>query len=123
MSTLPLAGRRAFVTGAASGIGAAVAARLSADGAAVTCVDVNAEAVHAVAERVGGTALVEDLSDTASVRQLSVDTDILVSNAGVQHVAPIDEFPLEKFDFVMHLMLHAPFLLVRAALPKMYERG
>jgi 3-hydroxybutyrate dehydrogenase len=123
VTSLPLAGRSAFVTGAASGIGAAIAVRLAADGAAVTCVDVNRDAVEALAERVSGAALVVDLSDTAAVAGLSVDTDILVSNAGIQHVAPIDEFPVDKFEFMMRLMLHTPFLLVRSALPGMYGRG
>ncbi len=123
MTSLPLAGRSAFVTGAASGIGAAIAVRLAADGAAVTCVDVNGDAVEALAERVSGAALVVDLSDTAAVAGLSIDTDILVSNAGIQHVSPIDEFPVEKFELMMRLMLHTPFLLVRSALPGMYGRG
>jgi 3-hydroxybutyrate dehydrogenase len=123
MSSLPLAGRSAFVTGAASGIGAAIAVRLAADGASVTCVDVNGDAVEALAERVSGTALVVDLSDTAAVAGLSIETDILVSNAGIQHVAPIHEFPVEKFEFMMRLMLHTPFLLVRSVLPGMYGRG
>ncbi len=47
----------------------------------------------------------------------------LVSNAGIQHVAPIHEFPVETFELMMRLMLHTPFLLVRAALPAMYRRG
>ena len=122
MTTPPLDGRTAFVTGAASGIGAAIAVRLAADGAHVTCVDVNEAAVNEVAERIGGTPLVLDLSDTRAAAELTVDTDILVSNAGVQHVAPIHEFPVDKFEFMMRLMLHTPFLLVRAALPAMYER-
>ena len=119
----PLDGRSAFVTGAGSGIGAAIAARLAADGASVTCVDVNGAAVTSLADRIGVTPLVVDLSDTEAVARLSVDTDILVSNAGIQHVAPIHEFPVEKFEFMMRLMLHTPFMLVRAALPAMYERG
>ncbi len=123
MSSLPLAGRTAFVTGAASGIGAEIAARLSTDGAAVTCVDVNADAVRAVADRVGGRPLVLDLSDVAAVSRLAIDTDILVSNAGIQHVAPLHQFPVETFELMMRLMLHTPFLLVRAALPAMYQRG
>ena len=89
----------------------------------MTCVDVNADAVDRVAERIGGSALVLDLSDTDAVSQRSVDTDILVSNAGIQHVSPIPDFPVDKFEFMMRLMLHTPFLLVRAALPAMYERG
>ena len=123
MTEQPLAGKTAFVTGAGSGIGAAIAERLAADGATVTCVDVNEAAATAVAERIGGTPLVADLSDLAAVAELRLDTDILVSNAGIQHVSPIQDFPLEKFEFMMRLMLHAPFVLVRSALPAMYERG
>lgn len=112
-----------MVTGAGSGIGAAIATRLAADGAAVTCADVNPDAVAAVADRIGGSSLTIDLSDTAAVAALSLDTDILVSNAGIQFVAPIHEFPIERFEFMMRLMLHTPFLLVRSVLPGMYDRG
>jgi 3-hydroxybutyrate dehydrogenase len=122
MTSLPLAGRSAFVTGAASGIGAAIALRLATDGAAVTCVDVN-KSVESIAEQAGGTALVLDLADGDAVAGLQIDADILVSNAGIQHVAPIHEFPVETFELMMRLMLHTPFLLVRAALPAMYRRG
>jgi 3-hydroxybutyrate dehydrogenase len=123
MSENTLAGRRAMVTGAGSGIGAAIARRLAAEGADVTCVDVNAEAIRAVADSIGGTALTVDLSDTGAVAALELDTDILVSNAGVQFVSPIQEFPVDRFEFMMRLMLHSPFLLVRSVLPGMYERG
>jgi 3-hydroxybutyrate dehydrogenase len=49
--------------------------------------------------------------------------DVLVNNAGVQHVAAVEEFPPERFRAMLALMLEAPFLLVRAALPGMYDRG
>jgi 3-hydroxybutyrate dehydrogenase len=52
-----------------------------------------------------------------------LDTDILVNNAGVQHVSPITEFPPDRFRFLMALMVEAPFLLIRAALPHMYEQN
>ena len=54
---------------------------------------------------------------------MSLDCDVLVNNAGFQHVAPIEEFPPERFRTMLALMLEAPFLLVRAALPHMYRQG
>jgi 3-hydroxybutyrate dehydrogenase len=118
-----LAGRRALVTGGASGIGRACAERLAAAGAAVVVLDRDAEAAKAVAEQVGGSAVAVDLSDLDAIDRLDLDVDVLVNNAGVQHVAPIHEFPPERFSFILRLMLEAPFRLVRGALPHMYGRG
>ena len=70
-----------------------------------------------------GSALARALADTAALAELSLEADILVNNAGIQHVRPIEEFEPERFSFMMRLMLEAPFLLIRAALPAMYERG
>ena len=118
-----LAGRRALVTGGASGIGAAVVRALAAAGATVTVADINAEAAEALAAEVGGETWVADLSDTEALDGLSLDTDILVNNAGIQRVAPIHEFDPKAWRFIHRLMLESPFLLTRAALPGMYERG
>jgi len=118
-----LSGRRAMVTGGASGIGRACAVRLAAAGATVLVVDRDAEAAKAVAEQVGGTAIAADLSDLAAVDALDLDVDVLVNNAGLQHVAPIHQFPADRFSYILRLMLEAPFRLVRGALPHMYERG
>jgi 3-hydroxybutyrate dehydrogenase len=115
--------RRALVTGGASGIGAACVRRLAAAGLDVTVADLDGSAAEKVAADVGGTAWQVDLSDTDALADLSLDTDVLVNNAGIQHVAPIQEFPPEKFRLILTLMLEAPFLLVRAALPGMYARG
>ncbi len=117
-----LAGRTALVTGAASGIGAACARALRADGARVLLLDRDPE-VRALATELDGEALVLDLTDTARLTELTLDVDILVNNAGIQHVAPVEDFPPEKFHQILTLMLEAPFLLVRAVLPGMYERG
>jgi 3-hydroxybutyrate dehydrogenase len=111
------------VTGAASGIGAAVATRLAAAGAEVLAVDLDGDAVKEVAAAIGGTPVVADLSDAAAIADLDTDVDILVNNAGIQHVAPVHEFPPDRFELIVRLMLTAPFLLARAALPTMYERG
>ena len=118
-----LAGRRALVTGGASGIGRACAVRLAAAGAEVVVADRDAEAAKAVAELVGGTAVAVDLSDLDAVDALDLDVDILVNNAGLQHVAPLHEFPVDRFSYILRLMLEAPFRLVRGALPHMYEQG
>jgi 3-hydroxybutyrate dehydrogenase len=122
-----LSGRTALVTGGASGIGRAVAAAFSERGAHVLVLDRDKDGARAVAEEVGGEALVADLSDGASIDALglgsTVHADILVNNAGVQHVAPIQDFDPERFAFIQRLMLEAPFRLVRALLPGMYERG
>ena len=118
-----LTGRRAFVTGGASGIGRACVARLAEAGADVLVVDRDAEAAKAVAASVNGTAVAVDLSDLDAVDALDLDVDILVNNAGLQHVAPLHEFPVDRFSYILRLMLEAPFRLVRGALPHMYEQG
>ena len=123
----PLTGRTALVTGAASGIGRAVATRLAADGARVIVLDRDEAGAEQVAAELRGEHLVADLSDGTSIDALGlgrdVQADILVNNAGVQHVAPVEEFDPERFGFIQRLMLEAPFRLARGLLPGMYERG
>lgn len=115
--------RRALVTGGASGIGEAIARAFASAGALVTVADLNAEGAEQVAADIGGHSWAVDLSDTAAPRDLTLDVDILVNNAGIQHVSPIEQFDPERFSFMLRLMLESPFLLIRAALPGMYERG
>lgn len=117
-----LAGRRALVTGAASGIGAACVRELAARGAAVTVADVDAAGADALAAEVGGTSWAVDLLDVAALENLELDVDILVNNAGVQSINAIEEFPPERFRMLMALMVEAPFLLIRASLPHMYRQ-
>ncbi len=115
--------RRALVTGAASGIGEACARRLAVAGAQVTIADRDAGGAARVAGDIGGTVWEVDLADTGALAGLSLDTDILVNCAGLQHVAPVEEFPPETFSLLLRVMLEAPFLLIRAALPQMYAAG
>jgi 3-hydroxybutyrate dehydrogenase len=122
-TTLSLDGRRALITGGASGIGRACAVRLAEAGASVVVVDRDAEGAKRVAEAVGGQAVTVDLSDLDAIEALDLDVDVLVNNAGLQHVAALHEFPVDRFSFILRLMLEAPFRLVRGALPHMYERG
>jgi 3-hydroxybutyrate dehydrogenase len=118
-----LSGRSALVTGAASGIGRACAERLARAGAAVTVLDLDGDAARKVAEGIGGEALQADLSDYEVLDGLAVDTDIVVNNAGLQHVAPLEEFPPERFSMILRIMLEAPFRIVQKALPGMYAKG
>ncbi|MBF4560632.1 3-hydroxybutyrate dehydrogenase [Microbacterium sp. VKM Ac-2870] len=123
MTEQNLAGRRAVVTGGASGIGLACAQEFAARGAHVVIADLNADAAHAASDAIGGEAWTVDLSDTAALEGLALDTDILVNNAGVQTIAPIPEFSPDRFRFMQRLMVESPFLLIRAVLPGMYDRG
>ncbi|WP_314429519.1 3-hydroxybutyrate dehydrogenase [Microbacterium lacticum] len=118
-----LQGKRALVTGGASGIGLACVREFAGRGATVIVADFNADAAQTVAAEVGGEAWVVDLADTAAQEDLALDVDILVNNAGIQAVAPIHEFDPERWRFMHRLMVESPFLLIRAALPAMYERG
>src|SRR6266536_2598444 len=118
-----LSGRAAVVTGAASGIGEACARRLARAGAEVTVLDVDRAGAERVAGELGAKAVVADLSDRDAVLRLDLTADILVNNAGLQHVAPVEAFPPERFAVVLAVMVEAPFLLIRSALPRMYERG
>ncbi|MGV9678671.1 3-hydroxybutyrate dehydrogenase [Nocardia sp. NPDC003482] len=118
-----LTGRAALVTGGASGIGAACARELAARGATVTVADVDATGAEKLAAELGGRAWAVDLLDVAGLEDLRLEIDILVNNAGVQTVSPLESFPPERFRHILTLMVEAPFLLVRAALPHMYARG
>lgn len=124
----PLAGRRALVTGGASGIGLAVVHALASRGAHVTVADKDVAAAEAAATEVGGTSWAVDLLDpeavTESMLAQALDgVDILVNNAGIQHISPIQDFDPAVFRRIMTLMVEVPFLLTRAVLPKMYAQG
>jgi 3-hydroxybutyrate dehydrogenase len=110
------------VTGGASGIGRAIATAFAGAGAEVTILDRDVEA-KTVADEIGGLALVVDLSDLDAVSALDLDFDIVVNSAGVQHVAPLESFPPDKFSFILRLMLEAPFRIIQGSLPHMYEQG
>ncbi|MED7950997.1 3-hydroxybutyrate dehydrogenase [Streptomyces sp. BE303] len=121
-SDRPLDGRTALVTGAASGIGRACAEALAAAGARVYVVDVAGEPARRLAGRIGGVAHVADLSDPEAVEALPADADIVVNNAGLQHVAPLHEFPVDRFLLIQRVMVEAPFRILRRTLPHMYAR-
>lgn len=118
------------VTGAASGIGLAIAERFAADGADVVVSDIQEEAGQATAERLGGIFVQGDLSRRVACKAVidrAVDAfgsvHVLVNNAGFQHIDAIDEFPEDTWDRMIALMLTAPFLLTRYAWPFMKSQG
>ncbi|MGV0871508.1 3-oxoacyl-ACP reductase family protein [Mycolicibacterium sp. XJ879] len=128
MSTAPLTGRRALVTGGSRGIGAETVRRLTADGAAVaftySASATEAEKLVAEVAEHGGRAVAiqADAADpaqvTAAVEQTVAELgglDVLVNNAAVAHMAPIDEFPGEEFDRLVAVNIGGMFWAVRAA--------
>lgn len=120
----------AIVTGAASGIGRAVAERLSTDGCRVAVVDLNGDRAETVAQAIDGLAVEADLSRQADCRRAVDETvahfggvDILINNAGFQHIAPVADFPEETWERMLAVMLTAPFLLTKYVWPHMAAEG
>jgi 3-hydroxybutyrate dehydrogenase len=116
--------RAVVVTGAASGIGRAVAARLERDGAQVLAVDLQPD------EDGPGTPFAADLTTregnhaaVAAALEAFGRLDTVIPNAGFQHVAPVEEFPEDRWDAMISLLLTSPFLLARAAWPSLRESG
>jgi 3-hydroxybutyrate dehydrogenase len=128
---IDLSGKSALVTGAASGIGRAIAQDLSDHGASVVVADVNLDQGEAFAkslpralfQKVDVTSREECRALVERAEREFGGVDILVNNAGVQHVAPVEEFPEDRWDQLIHIMLIAPFLLTKYAIPHMYARG
>jgi 3-hydroxybutyrate dehydrogenase len=126
--------RVAFVTGAASGIGLAVAEAMAAEGARVALSDMREEAVRVAADGLArqGREVAGFTCDVTDEKQLTgaLDAaarqfgrvDILVNNAGLQHVSPIESFPTEKFELLVRVMLIAPFVAIRQVFPGMKQR-
>lgn len=121
-----------LITGAGSGIGAGIAIELAAAGHHLVLTDLDRSAVDAVAAQIlaaGGSAeahaldVTSDDSVAAALAALSRPVDVLVNNAGLQHVAPLEEFPIGKWDFLIQVMLVGVARLTRAVLPGMRERG
>ncbi|MCL1837354.1 MAG: 3-hydroxybutyrate dehydrogenase [Treponema sp.] len=123
-------GKVTIVTGAASGIGLAIAQSFAKDGAKVVMADVNEEKLKSEAEKINGSFIKVDLSKREDCKAL-VDfaiqkhsrVDILVNVAGIQTVSPIEDFPEDKWDFMIDLMLSAPFYCTKYVWKSMKANG
>ncbi len=122
--------RVAIVTGAASGIGKAVAETLAGGGDQVVVADLNEVEGKEFADRIGGHFVKVDLSQRADCKRLVNETlthyggiHILVNNAGFQHIDPIEVFPENTWDKMLGVMLTAPFLLTKYVWRTMKTRG
>jgi 2-hydroxycyclohexanecarboxyl-CoA dehydrogenase len=121
-----LEGRTALVTGGASGIGAATARRLAAEGAEVVVADLDLDGARAVVGELDGRAVAMDVADVASVRA-AVDAighvDVLVNNAGTDRFAFFLHTDPELWDFVLGVNLRGTLAVTHAVLPSMHARG
>jgi 3-hydroxybutyrate dehydrogenase len=124
--------QRILITGAGSGIGAGIATQLAAAGHHILATDLNADAVDAVVEGIvnaGGSAEGHalDVSRDSDVERLAsaldCPVDVLVNNAGLQHVARLEDFPMDKWDQLVQVMLTGTARLTRALLPGMRQQG
>jgi short-subunit dehydrogenase len=125
---MELGGARVLLTGASGGLGRAIAAALSAEGARVLLSGRRGQALQELAEGLDGAAevLVADLADAASAVALAEDAgavDVLVASAGLPASGPLSDFSPEQIDRAIDVNLRAPMQLTRALLPGMVERG
>lgn len=125
-------GKVLFITGAARGIGFDIAKAFSEAGAKVVVSDLAQEAVDTAAKQLTGEAMgivcdVTKEEDIKNAIDFTVETygrlDFLVNNAGMQHVSLLEDFPTEKFELLVKIMLTAPFIATKHALPHMRKQG
>ena len=124
-----------MITGSARGIGFEIGKYFAQEGAKVVLSDINEEGVQASAEElkklgfeaIGIKADVTSETDLQNLVKVTKDTygsvDILINNAGLQHVSPIEDFPTAKFELMQKIMLTAPFILTKLVFPIMKEQG
>lgn len=119
-----------IVTGGTSGIGYAVSKLFTEYGGKVVAASSRQESVDKTIAEIGCDGLAVDLSQRSECKRLVDYTiekygrvDILINNAGIQHVCKLEEFPEDKWQFMMDLMLNAPFYLIKDCIPSMKAQG
>lgn len=129
-ANLPFSGQTAWVTGAASGIGRAIARELASAGARVAAIDLDGDAARMVAAAIGAVAIGCDVADEAAVaaaaRELEEHVgpaDILVNAAGISHAEPVAAHASASWRRVLEVNLSGPFYMTRAVLAGMMRRG
>ena len=126
-----LEGKVALVTGSTSGIGLAIARGLAAEGARLMINGFGDRSeIERLAEELGAVHDDADLSDPGAIERMMGrcadelgPPDVLVNNAGIQHVSPVESFPPEKWDSIIAINLSAVFHTTRLAIPAMREKG
>lgn len=124
-----------LITGAASGIGYEISVDFAKEGAKIVLTDINEKAVQQAADELKGQGfdcigIKCDVTSEAEIKAAidkTVETfgslDVLINNAGMQHVAPIEEFPTEKYELLIKIMLVAPFVATKHVFPIMKKQG
>jgi 3-hydroxybutyrate dehydrogenase len=124
-----------FITGAASGIGYQIGEAFLKEGSKVVFTDINEEKINEVTENLKKEGydclgLKVDVTSEEDIKKAIIKTvetygrlDVLFNNAGLQHVSPIEEFPTEKYEFMIKVMQIAPFIAMKHALPVMKKQG
>jgi 3-hydroxybutyrate dehydrogenase len=117
-----LQGKSVLVTGAGSGIGKACVEAFAESGAHVIAVDINLDSLSELKKSHKIEIVEADLTNPEKAFPNQLDIDILINNAGIQHISSIENFSMEKADKMLALMLRTPFYLIQKSLPTMYQR-
>jgi 3-hydroxybutyrate dehydrogenase len=135
LAVKPLAGKVSLVTGSTSGIGLGIAKALAQAGSTVVLNGLgNASEIENIRQQISGEFGVEvgysaaDMTKSEAIAEMIATTvgehrrlDVLVNNAGIQYVAPLDQFPVEKWDAILSINLSSAFHTIRLALPTMRQ--
>jgi len=117
-----LQGKSVLITGAASGIGKACTVTFAEAGARVIAVDLDIELLKDLKSKNSIEIIEANLTNPEKFFPNNLEIDILINNAGIQHISPLENFSMEKADQMLSLMLRTPFYLIQKSLPFMYKK-